>query len=238
MRVGRVTAVEDFPEARKPAWKLTIDFGPEIGVKRSSAQITNYEREALEGRLVVAVVNFPPRRIGPFVSEVLVLGALDDEKGVVLLRARRGRRARATGSPEGRGRLPRAAPGGARASAATPRSSCSGRRRRGGRPRGPGRAARAAARSGPRAARRRCRPRRRRSRGRSRTPRRAPGARAPRAPRSPRGPRRAPRTAPSSRRRPRRTGAPSSSVPGVRQRRTYSPTQSLSCLRSIGAGSD
>jgi tRNA-binding protein len=86
IRVGRVTAVEAFPEARKPAWKLTIDFGPEVGVKRSSAQITHYSREALEGRLVVGVVNFPPRQIGPFRSEVLVLGALDDAKGVVLLR--------------------------------------------------------------------------------------------------------------------------------------------------------
>src|SRR5438309_12060771 len=86
MRVGRVTAVDDFPEARRPAWKLTIDFGPDIGVKRSSAQITNYAREQLEGTLVVGVVNFPPRQIGPFRSEVLVLGALDDELGVVLLR--------------------------------------------------------------------------------------------------------------------------------------------------------
>ena len=86
MRVGTVTAVDEFPEARKPAWKLTIDFGPELGTKRSSAQITHYQREELEGRQVVAVVNFPPRRIGPFVSEVLVLGALDDAKGVVLLR--------------------------------------------------------------------------------------------------------------------------------------------------------
>ncbi|MDX6667086.1 MAG: tRNA-binding protein [Solirubrobacteraceae bacterium] len=85
MRVGRVTAVDDFPEARKPAWKLTIDFGPEVGIKRSSAQIAHYAKEALEGRLVVAVVNFPPRRIGPFDSEVLVLGALDHAKGVVLL---------------------------------------------------------------------------------------------------------------------------------------------------------
>ena len=75
MRVGRVTAVDGFP-----------DFGPEIGVKRSSAQVTHYAREALEGRLVVGVVNFPPRQIGPFRSEVLVLGALDDAKGVVLLR--------------------------------------------------------------------------------------------------------------------------------------------------------
>ena len=86
MRVGRVLAVDDFPEARRPAWKLEIDFGPEIGTKRSSAQIKHYEREALEGRLVVAVVNFPPLRMGDFKSEVLVLGALDDEKGVVLLR--------------------------------------------------------------------------------------------------------------------------------------------------------
>lgn len=86
LRVGRITAVEDFPEARRPAWKLTIDFGPEIGVKRSSAQITNYGREQLDGTLVVAVVNFPPRQIGPVRSEVLVLGALDEELGVVLLR--------------------------------------------------------------------------------------------------------------------------------------------------------
>jgi tRNA-binding protein len=86
MRVGRVTEVEEFPEARVPAWKLTIDFGPELGTKRSSAQITHYRREELEGRLVVGVVNFPPKRIGPFLSEVLVLGALDDQKGVVLLR--------------------------------------------------------------------------------------------------------------------------------------------------------
>ncbi len=86
MRVGRITAVDEFPEARVPAWKLTIDFGDEIGARRSSAQITSYSREELEGTLVVAVVNFPPKRIGPFVSEVLVLGALDDELGVVLLR--------------------------------------------------------------------------------------------------------------------------------------------------------
>ncbi len=86
MRVGRVLAVEDFPEARVPAWKLTIDFGPEIGTKRSSARITNYGREELEDTLVVAVVNFPPLRIGPFSSEVLVLGALDERLGVVLLR--------------------------------------------------------------------------------------------------------------------------------------------------------
>jgi tRNA-binding protein len=85
MRVGRVTRVEEFPEARKPAWKVWIDFGAEIGEKRSSAQITNYSREELEGRLVVAVVNFPPRRIGPFESEVLLLGAPDEEERVILL---------------------------------------------------------------------------------------------------------------------------------------------------------
>ena len=86
MRVGRVTAVDDFPEARKPAWKLTIDFGPEIGVKRSSAQITNYARDELEGRRVVAVVNFPPRQIGPFMSEVLCLGASNEAGEIILLR--------------------------------------------------------------------------------------------------------------------------------------------------------
>jgi tRNA-binding protein len=86
MRVGRVLEVEDFPEARKPAWKLRIDFGPELGSKRSSAQITSYSREELVGSLVVGVVNFPPRQIGPVRSEVLVLGALDEAAGVVLLR--------------------------------------------------------------------------------------------------------------------------------------------------------
>jgi tRNA-binding protein len=86
MRVGRVIAVDEFPEARRPAWKLTIDFGPEIGQRRSSAQITNYTREELEDTLVVGVVNFPPRRIGPFVSEVLVVGASDSEGRVILLR--------------------------------------------------------------------------------------------------------------------------------------------------------
>ena len=86
MRVGRVLAVEEFPEARNPAWKLRIDFGPEIGERLSSAQITHYPRERLEGTLVIGVVNLAPRRVGPVVSEVLVLGALDDRLGVVLLR--------------------------------------------------------------------------------------------------------------------------------------------------------
>jgi tRNA-binding protein len=90
MRVGRVVGVADFPEARQAAWKLEIDFGPEIGTRRSSAQITNYTQDELEDSLVVAVVNFPPKRIGPFVSEVLVLGAVDSDLGVVLLRPDRG----------------------------------------------------------------------------------------------------------------------------------------------------
>src|ERR671910_1562632 len=85
MRVGRVVEVHDFPEARKPAWRLSIDFGPEIGVKRSSAQVKNYEREELEGRMIVAVVNFPPRQIGPVRSEGLCLRASDAERRVILL---------------------------------------------------------------------------------------------------------------------------------------------------------
>jgi tRNA-binding protein len=85
MRIGRVVAVDEFPEARVPAFKLQIDFGSEVGVKRSSAQITHYAPEDLEDRLVVGVVNLRPRRVGPFSSEVLVLGALDPHKGVVLL---------------------------------------------------------------------------------------------------------------------------------------------------------
>ena len=84
IRVGRIVEVEDFPEARKPAWKLRVDFGEEIGVKRSSAQITNYPREELEGRLVLGVVNFPPRQVGPVRSEVLVLGTYSDGKVLLL----------------------------------------------------------------------------------------------------------------------------------------------------------
>ena len=85
IRVGRIVSVDEFPEARRPAWKLEVDFGPEIGRKRSSAQIAHYPREELEGRLVLAVVNFPPRQIGPVRSEVLVLGVPDDQGRVTLL---------------------------------------------------------------------------------------------------------------------------------------------------------
>ncbi len=85
MRVGRVVEVDDFPQARKPAYRLTIDFGP-LGIKRSSAQLTDlYKEDDLRDRLVIAVVNFPPRQIGPFRSEVLVLGLPDAEGRVVLL---------------------------------------------------------------------------------------------------------------------------------------------------------
>ena len=86
IRVGRIIRAEVFPEARKPAYKLEIDFGTDTGVRRSSAQLTHrYRREELEGRLVVAVVNFPPRQIGPFKSEVLTLGVPDANGHVVLL---------------------------------------------------------------------------------------------------------------------------------------------------------
>ena len=85
MRVGVVVEAADFPEARRPAYKLTIDFGP-LGLKRSSAQITHHYRPAdLLGRHVVAVVNFPPKQIGPFISEVLVLGAYNEAGEVILL---------------------------------------------------------------------------------------------------------------------------------------------------------
>lgn len=86
IRAGTVTHAEPFPEARKPAIKLWIDFGPELGVRKSSAQISAlYTPEVLIGRLVMAVVNFPPRQIGPFMSEVLVLGASDSEGRISLL---------------------------------------------------------------------------------------------------------------------------------------------------------
>lgn len=86
-RVGKIIEIEDFPEARKPAYKLKIDFGEEVGVKRSSVQIVaNYKKKDLIGNLVLGVVNFPPRQIGPFVSEVLTLGVPDDKGETVLIK--------------------------------------------------------------------------------------------------------------------------------------------------------
>jgi tRNA-binding protein len=90
MRVGTILAVNDFPQARKAAFKLLIDFGAEIGIKRSSAQITmHYKMEDLQNRQIIAVVNFPPKQIGTFISECLVLGVYDDNKDVVLLQPRK-----------------------------------------------------------------------------------------------------------------------------------------------------
>ncbi|HNI43260.1 MAG TPA: tRNA-binding protein [Chitinophagales bacterium] len=86
MRVGTILSVADFPKARKPAYQLTIDFGDELGIKRSSAQITNlYQANDLVGKQVIAVVNFPPKQIANFISECLVLGVVGDERGVILL---------------------------------------------------------------------------------------------------------------------------------------------------------
>lgn len=86
IRVGRVVKVEDFPEARKAAYKLQIDFGKEIGIKKSCAQLPqNYQKEDLEGKLVLGVINFPPRQIGPAVSEVLTLGVPDENNECILV---------------------------------------------------------------------------------------------------------------------------------------------------------
>ena len=85
LRVGRVTAVEAFPEARKPAWKLTVDFGPDVGTLRTSAQVTSYGEDELVGRIVVGAINLGSRQIGPFISQFLVLGAVDPGNGTVHL---------------------------------------------------------------------------------------------------------------------------------------------------------
>lgn len=90
MRTGTITEVHDFPKARKPAYRLTIDFGEELGLKKSSAQITaHYRKEDLLNRKVIAVVNFPPKQIADFVSECLVLGVYDENKDVILLQPER-----------------------------------------------------------------------------------------------------------------------------------------------------
>lgn len=86
IRAGKIIEVEDFPDARKPAFRLKIDFGSEIGVKKSSAQLTeNYTKEQLEGKLILGVINFPPRQIGPVVSEVLTLGVPNDKGECILI---------------------------------------------------------------------------------------------------------------------------------------------------------
>lgn len=86
IRVGKIIEIEDFPEARKPSYKLTIDFGPEAGIKHSSAQLVkHYKKEELKGKLVLGVVNFPPRQIGPFVSESLTLGVPDENHDCILI---------------------------------------------------------------------------------------------------------------------------------------------------------
>ena len=84
IRVGKIVEVEDYPEARKPSYKMKIDFGPEIGVKKSIGQFTHYSKDELKGKLVAGVVNFPPRQMGPAVSEALTLG-FPDEKGQAIL---------------------------------------------------------------------------------------------------------------------------------------------------------
>lgn len=86
IRAGRIVDVQDFPEARKPAYKLWVDFGPELGIKKSSAQVTvHYTPETLKGKMVAAIVNFPPRQIGKYMSEILVVGFPDENGGVVLI---------------------------------------------------------------------------------------------------------------------------------------------------------